>query len=415
MEKRRNDSPSSPSSSEEERNRLLRELQKFLQPKRRRNTLSPPDNGSDSGRQGASGAQRGAGGARRRPSGAGGEASETRRGASGAPRETGERHRSRSRRGERRRSYSRSGSERRSRPRSPISIVDIEEVRPFLPGSEGSLAASVALDDEEDPLALAEVPEVPPLSDDILQVLGTEEATGTEEPEINFHVATRWENVVKAGLGEKTREELIKKYPVPRNCPILVPPKLNVEIKAAVTEFSVKRDERLATFQTQLAAGIAAVGKALTSIVEDAEPGNKLAIIESLNDSGRLLADLHQQHSQSRRSLLSLNLKKEVLETLNMVPVDGWLFGENVTERLRTAKAIERSGNELKNALKKKIPTSKPLNFQGPPKRRQVHRSGGHLAPSSHRHNNHNKKEYPREYPRKYQGHRQAGPTRRYQ
>ncbi|CAH1969169.1 unnamed protein product [Acanthoscelides obtectus] len=69
---------------------------------------------------------------------------------------------------------------------------------------------------------------------------------------------------------------------------------------------------------------------------------------EKLSDAGRLLSDVHHTLSVSRKELAILNLNKEWKETLIDSPVDEWLFGEDLEERLKAAKSLQFSSKQLK-------------------------------------------------------------------
>lgn len=117
-------------------------------------------------------------------------------------------------------------------------------------------------------------------------------------------------------------------------------------------------------------------------------------MVELLGDAARLLNDVQFQESQSRRNILGVYLKKDVLSSVaNSKPLDGWLFGDNLSERLKSAAALEKSGKELKAAAASRPSSSKkskPLNYQGPFSHRNrkppvtSHRLGGRQYSHSH-------------------------------
>lgn len=127
-----------------------------------------------------------------------------------------------------------------------------------------------------------------------------------------------------------------------------------MEVAAAVTEAISRRDDRLSLLQAQVGACLAALGK-VTTLHLEAEGGGDLTYLQILNDAGRLLSDVHHSQSTSRRELVALNLNKELKDTLSNAPIDGWLFGDNLDDRVKATKNIERSGQALKqSSLKEK-------------------------------------------------------------
>lgn len=184
-------------------------------------------------------------------------------------------------------------------------------------------------------------------------------------------MAARWENILKNGLLDETRKELIIKYPPPDNCVLLSAPKVNPEVKVAVPPQTLRRDDRLATRQSQIGASLAAIGATITLLLKKGG-GENTQHIAMLCDAGRLLADVHHSETDSRRDLLSINLNKSLKDTLHNVCVDGLLFGGNLEERVKTSKELEKSGALLKQDKPKtyyRNPsqfTAGPLNARSP-------------------------------------------------
>ncbi|CAH1115317.1 unnamed protein product [Psylliodes chrysocephalus] len=80
----------------------------------------------------------------------------------------------------------------------------------------------------------------------------------------------------------------------------------------------------------------------------------------------KLVADLSRDQTLVRQSLTSLNLDKEVKDMAGIEATDGFLFEENLTDRVKASKALKKSENELKRSKPKKH-----LNFKQPSKRLQ--------------------------------------------
>ncbi|EFA13647.2 hypothetical protein TcasGA2_TC015885 [Tribolium castaneum] len=146
---------------------------------------------------------------------------------------------------------------------------------------------------------------------------------------IHEEVAQVWEQTLQKGLNTEEIKDLLQKYPPIANCMLVQAPKLNVEVKRAITQQHSERDERLAHVQAQLGS---ATG----------------ALIELLGDAGKLLASVHFAESQSRRILASASINKTFKSTLTETPVDGWLFGDNLSERMKMTRALEKTSEELK-------------------------------------------------------------------
>lgn len=187
------------------------------------------------------------------------------------------------------------------------------------------------LDHEQDaPIEQEDVPPVVELDQEVLSTLGEDAIPKrTVGPPVQRDIATRWTNILKNGLSDENRQNIIVAYPPAENCQNLGAPKLNEEVSSAISEAVIKRDARLADLQTQVGASLAAIGRVLSSMLEE-EGGGDRGNIRLLSDAGRLLANLHHSESNSRRDLISLNLNRDLRHTINNATVDGWLFGDNL-------------------------------------------------------------------------------------
>lgn len=167
------------------------------------------------------------------------------------------------------------------------------------------------------------------------------------------------------------RKALIDKYPAPENLAILSPPFLNPEVKNAINNPVLKRDERLALLQKQIDAALTAIGLAVTSLLQE-EGRQKHDLLQLLGDAGRLLADMHFLETKSRRELVLLNLDQQLKEALISAPVTNQLFGDSLDERVNTAKNLKKFSQGLKppnkpvpTVAKKVTNASRPLNYRG--------------------------------------------------
>lgn len=198
-------------------------------------------------------------------------------------------------------------------------------------------------------------------------ILGTAPTQTSKDPLLHAAVASRWTSVLIEGLHEDTKPALIKKYCVPENLPLLKVPQLNPEIRAAISSQILKRDQRLVQKQEQLGACISALGRAVTLLLEKKGGGDELNHLELLSDAARLLCDYHHTETTIRRELITINLNKDLKDTLSEAPVDNFLFGQSLEERIKAAKSLERSCSDLKpvkSKIVRKLP--RPLNTRGP-------------------------------------------------
>lgn len=228
--------------------------------------------------------------------------------------------------------------------------------------------------------ALPEVPTDDHLDDAVLQILGDDPSSTVEYGnEVHKEVANRLEHLATAGLSKELRKELCEKYIVPSNCTRIGAPQLNAEIKAALNETLVKRDKAIEARQKQIASAISCVAQIATDQLLSKDTNHD--ILKKAMDAGRLLADIQYAESTTRRNFAAYSLKKDMKEHLFNTKIDKYLFGESLPDALKTAKAVSKSGIELKVDTQKKSrptttsskPAAKNLNWksQAPARRQQ--------------------------------------------
>lgn len=225
------------------------------------------------------------------------------------------------------------------------------------------------------------------LDPDILEILGDRVYPDRKlAPPVHSTFAQGIEEIIKKGLPSDKRKTLLGKFPSPKNCLFMDPPKLNPEVKGCLQEAILKRDSRIVEKQVRLTAGLAGVLDVFTKVTslknEDKVPAKELS--GSLWGILQLLADLQHEESIIRRSLILKNVVASHKEALNTTTVDEWLFGEKLEDKVKAIKALESTVKVLK-------PTSQQTssaqgnhlkNWKGPPRRQSykqtnVSTSGG--------------------------------------
>ncbi|XP_063924056.1 uncharacterized protein LOC135138115 isoform X3 [Zophobas morio] len=204
---------------------------------------------------------------------------------------------------------------------------------------------------------------------------------------MNPNLVQVWRDILANGLPSDTRKELITKYPLRSNCPLLAAPRLNQEARIAISEVVARKDARLIAIQNQMGAGLSGLATALDLIfATDRQDNFELRLVECISDAAKLFGDIHHDQSQARRQIIKATLSPALKDTLSEASVDGWLFGDNLSERIKTAKPLERTSADLK-----RTPVTKPrpppvvshhqdarhLNYKGPSRYRQSHSRGG--------------------------------------
>ncbi|XP_059054711.1 uncharacterized protein LOC131848792 [Achroia grisella] len=194
------------------------------------------------------------------------------------------------------------------------------------------------------------------LDESILALLGDTPQNDPElGPPVHKDLALRWQDVLCKGLNEETKKKMLSNYHLPNNLENLIPPSLNAEVKAALPELMVKRDYSLLQRQKQISIAISALSKSMDILITDKTIMVPQTVLRPFSDACRLLCDTFYNETRTRRSLIinsiNIQMKNSIIDT---TPTK-LLFGDNLTERLKTAQNIKRSGDILK-------PIQRPFN-----------------------------------------------------
>lgn len=227
-----------------------------------------------------------------------------------------------------------------------------------------SSTQAVVTDVQQAELPLDTEPDQPKLDEEILNLLGeTPSKDKKYGPDIRDELAVRWEHIATTGLSKDSKKELLEKHQIPKNCVKIDAPKLNPEIKAALSEMLIKKDKALENKQIQVAASISCISEALTRLFSLEQKDQ--AVIKLLIEAGRLMCDSQYNESMTRRNFICSTIKKDIKDQLFNTDIDGFLFGEKLADTLKAAKAITKSGAEIKiPPAKKFIPAQKPKQAQ---------------------------------------------------
>lgn len=203
-----------------------------------------------------------------------------------------------------------------------------------------------------------------------MALLGEDPSTkSSKDLQLHEQLVSRWSYVIKKGLKKENKRSLLGKYSRSGNCD-LEPLLLNPELDATLNESSKKRDGYFTEYQRSVGSAIAAVGATISLCLNDSQGSiDRHMLLESLGDAGSLLTDLHHNLTVSRRYLILPNMDKKVRELLVKSETDKWLFGDNLSEKLKSATAAERLGLVLRTqpaAQKKALVSRVSGNSKGP-------------------------------------------------
>lgn len=215
------------------------------------------------------------------------------------------------------------------------------------------------------------------LDTDVLEILGDDPSSAVKYgPKIRDELVNRLLHVATEGLSKEVRKDLLSKYLTPSNCLQIDAPKLNPEIKAAIADTAVKRDKGIETKQRQLASALSCLSNVINTQIGSKTKNND--VLQKLMDISRLLCDIQYADSITRRNFILFALKQDMKEHLKTTKIDTFLFGNDLAETLKSAKAVNKSGIDLKADSANKIAANKfktagqrPLNRRAPAQARR--------------------------------------------
>lgn len=186
------------------------------------------------------------------------------------------------------------------------------------------------------------------LDPEILNLLGEDPADKKSHGEgLHKDIAPRWAHILTNGLQKETVADLLKLYLPPENCTNICAPKLNPEIKAALSDLNVKQDLYSQNKQNQLGSGLTALGQVLNWALTS----NNIVppeIIKTLSNAGRLFCDNHYRESLSRRYAILNALNRNIRDTIKDTKINENLFGSDLANHLKSSKAITKTASEMK-------------------------------------------------------------------
>jgi len=218
------------------------------------------------------------------------------------------------------------------------------------------------------------------LDKDILEMLG-EDPRKSKALDITLHesIKLRWNYWIANGIEKKIKDELTEKY---ARSTEFDAPGLNAEISAILTEPAIKRDKYMLENQKLAGSALTAIGSALTMTMSEEEP-DKLTFVQRLNEAAKLIIEIHHNQSKSRKAFIYPGVKKQFQNMLKETKPDNLLFGNNLAEKIKDSKNIEKLSQNVKNQTTPKVTpqyqsSKQNLNWKGLRVRRPLTNRAGY-------------------------------------
>lgn len=192
------------------------------------------------------------------------------------------------------------------------------------------------------------------LDTEALKILG-EDPKEKKGNNLTLHAAicSRWSHILSHNISEEDRKNLYDQYLIPENLPTLNAPEVNPEVLPHLSAYHRSRDEGYAALQKQLSHSLTALGTTLNVLLteKDAIPENlRNKLLAPLWDSGRLQAALISKISLIRRTAIIQANNKQFKEIAEKTLPEKYLFGSDLGDKFKEAKALENMGKNLFSA-----------------------------------------------------------------
>ena len=139
-------------------------------------------------------------------------------------------------------------------------------------------------------------------------------------------------------------------------------------------EVAVARDNHMAEVQKLASTVLSINGAIMSAIYESRNEGLDLeSLLVYLADASKIVTAIIHKQSVSRKAFIEPGLSKETRAILKETKIDKFLYGENLSEKIKEARALEKMGENLKAqpTTKTNAPTpGKSLNGKTPLMRR---------------------------------------------
>lgn len=236
-------------------------------------------------------------------------------------------------------------------------------VEPFLIDTQPDPSSATA------PLTESSSPVVtggsPKLDEEVLRALGAKTKAQIQELRLHPDLTELLNDWLTEDHDKDMNEELSPKYSrTVEQCQIEAP-KLNPELVATSSEQIVKRDNNFITSQNITGSALVSLAMALNTLLTAETDVDRFSPIEKLSDTAKLLAQLHRSFSYARRAFISPTVNKDCRATMYKAKPYVFLYGEKLSDEIRSAKSIVKLGQDFKTKPTPKPPT-KTLNWKSP-------------------------------------------------
>ena len=198
---------------------------------------------------------------------------------------------------------------------------------------------------KEVPESVEEIKETP-LQKEFAEIFGGDpSASNALQIKIHSSILNRWKFWFVNGIKKEEKENLLEKYQSPGGLEV---PKLNPEILLKLPKHAKSRDTHMSTRQQLAGAALAALGSVMTTLIEETESIDKIQVMEKLHDAGKLMAEIIHSQTKSRKAFIVAGVDKDTKTMLEDTKTEEFLFGNNLSEKFKEAKVMDKIANSMK-------------------------------------------------------------------
>ncbi|KAL0114898.1 hypothetical protein PUN28_010435 [Cardiocondyla obscurior] len=205
-------------------------------------------------------------------------------------------------------------------------------------------------------------------STNVLKALGID-PNDTKFKMIKYHpeMKNTWQKWKNEGLPDKNKKEILELYN--RKADLYVEaPKLNLEIIPLFSEIAKKRDQHFVDTQNCVGTAITSLGTAVSMILDPPEEGiDEDTLTNYISHAGQILTDVFHQQSITRKSFITPQLNKNVKLVVENIFSDEWLYGDDLKEKVKDVKEIEKACANIKDKTPAKQKFRNQGNWRYPP------------------------------------------------
>nr|CAI5831265.1 unnamed protein product [Callosobruchus analis] len=182
---------------------------------------------------------------------------------------------------------------------------------------------------------------------ELLKLLGDEPLGKEPEfgPEVDPQIAERWTDYLTNGPPRDDKEEVSRKYPIPKNIPHLRPPALNPELEILLQANSKKEDRYKSNVQMNMGVALAALAGAIDTLLKCDLPADEMKkqVLPNIVDASKVICGAFRMLTTNRKYAVEVNLDRSLKQVIKECKPDAqYLCGPNLGLALNVKKLPNR-------------------------------------------------------------------------